>query len=406
MEQPVSRKQTYQTRSDPVGRWLQCSRSIIDDAGERNVRLHLLNLHGRLLAGLGIGDDHDVAAVDFRDPIALVADCFNRHLTNLAFVNRRRRAGGGTNIGAGLRAAGDLLEGGGEVILISDGDDDSDGPLVAADELAAEDVRVTGVGVGASRDDERMAAIADATGGTYFRPGETDRLQLLFDTEAAPSDADSLVVDRTHFITDGVETEANPTAVNDVEPRTGARLLVTTSEGDPALTAWRFGLGRVVSVTAYGEDGRLEGFLRSPDAELTTRSVNWVVGDPQRKRTNATEVTDTHRGNETTVVHRGSTRPTAPPVRFVRTGAERFEATLTPTRVGYDSVLGAEYAVNYATEYGAVGRAPPSTRTTTSGRFASSTVRYRHSRRSRSDRRSDAGRRPDTRARDGRPPDH
>ena len=308
-----------------------------------------------------LGDDGRLGIVAFADRAQVVSEFRSLETERPALREtiRRLRAGGGTNIGAGLRAAGDLLEGGGEVILISDGDDDSDGPLVAADELAAEDVRVTGVGVGASRDDERMAAIADATGGTYFRPGETDRLQLLFDTEAAPADADSLVVvDRTHFITDGVETEANPTAVNDVEPRTGARLLVTTSEGDPALTAWRFGLGRVVSVTAYGEDGRLEGFLRSPDAELTTRSVNWAVGDPQRKRTNATEVADTHRGDETTVVHRGSTRPTAPPVRFVRTGAERFEATLTPTRVGYDSVLGAEYAVNYAAEYGAVGRAP------------------------------------------------
>jgi len=91
MEQPVSRKQTYQTRSDPVGHWLQCSRIVIDDAGERNILLHLFDLHSRLLARLCARDDHDVTSLDLRDPIALVANCFNCHLTNLSFVNRRLR---------------------------------------------------------------------------------------------------------------------------------------------------------------------------------------------------------------------------------------------------------------------------------------------------------------------------
>jgi uncharacterized protein YegL len=308
-----------------------------------------------------LGSDGRLGIVAFADSAQVVSPfrSLERDRPALRETIRRLQAGGGTDVARGLRAAGDMLDDGGEVILISDGDDDADAPLVAAEELAAEDVRVTGVGVGTSRDDDRMAAIADATGGTYLRPGETDRLRLLFDSEATPTDADSLVVvDRTHFVTDGVDTEANPTAVNDVDPRTGARLLVTTSRGDPAVTAWRFGLGRVVSVTTYGDDGRLEGLLRPPDAELTTRSVNWAVGDPRRKRTNATEVADTTRGEATTVVHRGPTRPTAPSVRFVQTGVDRFEATLTPTRVGYDSVLGSAFAVDYAAEYGAVGRAP------------------------------------------------
>ena len=308
-----------------------------------------------------LGSDGRLGIVAFADSAQVVSPfrSLERDRPALRETIRRLQAGGGTDVARGLRAAGDMLDDGGEVILISDGDDDADAPLVAAEELAAEDVRVTGVGVGTSRDDDRMAAIADTTGGTYLRPGETDRLRLLFDSEATPTDADSLVVvDRTHFVTDGVDTEANPTAVNDVDPRTGARLLVTTSRGDPAVTAWRFGLGRVVSVTTYGDDGRLEGLLRPPDAELTTRSVNWAVGDPRRKRTNATEVADTTRGEATTVVHRGPTRPTAPSVRFVQTGVDRFEATLTPTRVGYDSVLGSAFAVDYAAEYGAVGRAP------------------------------------------------
>ncbi|WP_181692693.1 VWA domain-containing protein [Natronomonas sp. LN261] len=306
-----------------------------------------------------IGDDSRLGIVAFDSGAQVVSELrpLESERPELRETIRRLQAGGGTDIGAGLRAGGALLEGGGEVILISDGVDDSDQPLAAAGELAAEDVRVTGVGFGWWREDDRMAEIAGATGGTYLQPDETERLRLLFDTEAAPPEADSLVVlDSTHFITDGVETESDPAAANDVDPRQGARLLVTTSEGEPAITSWRFGLGRVVSVTAYGDDGSLGGLLRAPDAELTTRSVNWAIGDPRRKRTNVTSVADANRGTETTVVHRGATRPEGTDLRFVRADTERFEATITPETVGYGSVLDAEYAVNYAEEYGAVGQ--------------------------------------------------
>ncbi|CCQ37393.1 von Willebrand factor type A domain protein [Natronomonas moolapensis 8.8.11] len=307
-----------------------------------------------------IGDESRLGVVAFDSRAQVVSELrpLESERTELQATIRRLQAGGGTDIGAGLRAAGGLLEGDGEVILITDGVDDSEQALVAAEELAAENVRVTGVGFGYWSDDDRLAEIAGATGGTYIQPDETERLRLFFDSGAAPPEADSLVVvDRTHFITDGVETESDPTSANDVEARDGARLLVTTSEGDPAVTSWRFGLGRVVSVTAYDADGSLGGLLSPPDAELTTRSVNWAIGDPRRKRTDVASVDDTSRGAETRVVYRGATRPTGTDLEFVRTDTERFEATFTPEAVGYDSVLDAGYAVNYAAEYGAVGQA-------------------------------------------------
>ena len=307
-----------------------------------------------------IGDESRLGVVAFGSNAQVVSELrpLESERSELQETIRRLQAGGGTDIGAGLRAAGGMLGGGGEVILITDGVDDSEQALVAAEEQAAENVRVTGVGFGYWSDDERLAEIAGATGGTYIQPDETERLRLFFDSGAAPPEADSLVVaDRTHFITDGVETESDPSSANDVEVRDGARLLVTTSEGDPAVTSWRFGLGRVVSVTAYDADGSLGGLLSPPDAELTTRSVNWAIGDPRRKRTDVTSVDDASRGTEARAVFRGSTRPTGTELDFVRTDTERFEATFTPETAGYDSVLDAEYAVNYAAEYGAVGQA-------------------------------------------------
>jgi hypothetical protein len=83
-------------------RLLRCSRFIIDDVGKGNVFLHLIDLDGRLLARPAARNDQDVASLNFRDPIALVADCFNRYLTNLSFVNWLL---GGTATAGRLRAS-------------------------------------------------------------------------------------------------------------------------------------------------------------------------------------------------------------------------------------------------------------------------------------------------------------
>jgi hypothetical protein len=51
-------------------------------------------------------------------------------------------------------------------------------------------------------------------------------------------------------------------------------------------------------------------------------------------------------------------RPSAPGLRFVRTGPDSYEATFTPDRSGYGSVLETTYATNYHPEYAAFGTAP------------------------------------------------
>lgn len=331
---------------------------LVDVSGSAEEQMP--RIRGLALDVIGqIGNSSRVGIVAFANRPQVVSEfrSLESDRAQLRATIRRLQAGGGTDIGAGLRGAGELLDGGGEVILISDGVDDSGQVLSAAGELAADDVRVTSVGFGSWRRDARLTDIAGRTGGTYVQPDETSRLQLVFNSETSPANTDSLViVDQTHFITTDVETETDLTTTNDVNPRRGARSLVTTSEGSPALTSWRFGLGRVVSVTAYADDGSLGGLLRRPDAELTTRSVNWAVGDPRRKQQNVTRVSNTNLGSETRVIYRGPTRPQTTDLRFVQTDSERFEATITPETVGYNTALGAEYAVEYPAEYEAVGQ--------------------------------------------------
>lgn len=50
----------------------------------------VVGLDGWLLTGSGLGDDHDGAAFDPGDPLALVADRLDGHLTDPALLDRRR----------------------------------------------------------------------------------------------------------------------------------------------------------------------------------------------------------------------------------------------------------------------------------------------------------------------------
>lgn len=321
-----------------------------------------------------LGDDQRVGVVAFNDAAYRVSDPVPLATSRPVIEDtiRRLQAGGGTNIGGGLVGAAQMLgDEGGSVILISDGIGDAPSTLGAADRLAARETRVITVGVGDEIDESLLRLVAETTSGTYVRADQTNRLRLLFEDDSRPFTASTLtVVDDTHFITAGVTLQSNPSESHDVDVRPGADYLVAAGDGDPAIAAWRYGLGRVVTVTAYGSDGTLDGLLARPDSLVVTKSVNWAIGDPERKETAVVDVPDTRVGESVTATYTGTERPAVDGIQFVRVGADQYEATLSPTETGFASLLGAEYAVNYPDEYAAVGPAPTltSAAATTEGR--------------------------------------
>ncbi|MFB6298272.1 MAG: VWA domain-containing protein [Salinirussus sp.] len=267
---------------------------------------------------------------------------------------RRLTSGGATDIGVGLRGAADQLGGSGTVILLSDGNT-KPGARSVARRLARRGIQVVAVGVGRSVNEELLRDVARTTGGRYLRADETDRLRLLFGGGSRSFEGDKLtIVDRTQFITAGVETTASPGAVHDVGVKPGADFLVATGDGTPALAQWRYGLGRVVSITAYGSDGTLGGLLERPDSLLLSKSVNWAVGDPGPDR-GVVSAPDTRVGESVTVRYAGSDRPAGPPA-FRLVGPGTYEAELRPTEPGFRTVLNASLAVNYPREYTAFGQ--------------------------------------------------
>lgn len=321
-----------------------------------------------------LSDTHSVGLVAFNFQAHEVAPIrpLEDNRADLQDRIRRLKSGGATSIAVGLKGAADMLgSGGGSVIMLTDGGDKPVEPLSVTRQLADRGIRVYPIGVGQRINSDLLRAIAAESGGSYFRADETSRLRILFGgPERQFSGSGLTVVDDSHFITSGVELTADPGRSNVVAVKDGATFLVADRGGSPALAAWRFGLGRVVSITSYGADGSLDGLLSSPDSLVLSKSVNWAVGDPERSTTGVIAAPDTRIGESTTVVYRGPSRPSGEGLTFTATGEGTYEASFTPTTVGYRDVLGATVATNYAREYGSLGpsRALSTAVDTTGGR--------------------------------------
>jgi Mg-chelatase subunit ChlD len=307
-----------------------------------------------------LGDENRVGVIAFDEQAYRVSDVRELSESRETVADRIRRltSGGGTDVANALLGADEMLgDTQGTIILLSDGwVRDDDRPVVVADQLGRDGRRILAVGAAQRVNVRTMTRIARAAGGSYFAAGERRRLRLLFGGAARQFDGQSLtVVTPGTFITEGLELTADPGRANEVAVKGGADYQVATADGSPAIVSWRFGLGRVVSITAYGEDGGLDGLLSRPDSLAVTKSVNYAIGDPARSRTGVTSVGDARVGRPTTLTYRGDDRPSARNVTFRQVAERTYQGEFTPARTGYLSVLGTTYAANYPVEYGAFG---------------------------------------------------
>src|SRR3989338_4131094 len=174
---------------------------------------------------------------------------------------KRLQDGGGTLIDAGLLLAIDILrttQGSKNIILISDGITQIVPRTIAATELAKGlGIKIYSIGVGGKTNEPLMSAIADMTSGIYFRAEQHNKLKILFgEIDEQSGEAYGVVVlNSNHFITEDLDISASVLGFNQVVPKSAGRLLLTTSQGDPLLTVWRFGLGRVAALST--DDGSL-----------------------------------------------------------------------------------------------------------------------------------------------------
>jgi hypothetical protein len=307
-----------------------------------------------------LGDENRVGVVAFNFRAFRVAELapLGENRNTVANQIRRLTSGGATDIAIGLQGADELLgEREGTIILLSDGQDRPAQAAAVSNQLGREGTRVVSVGAGRKVNELTLREIAAESGGSYFAATETNRLRLLFGGGSRQFQGDRLtIVTRDTFITSGVELTANPGQANRVTVKPGADYQVATADGTPAIASWRFGLGRVVSITTYGDDGTLDGLLERPDSLVLTKSVNYAIGDPARTQTGVTAVGDARVGRLTSLTYRGETRPEAADITFRQVGTNRYQGEFTPSTAGYGTVLDTEYAANYPAEYGTFGQ--------------------------------------------------
>jgi hypothetical protein len=310
-----------------------------------------------------LGDQNRVGVIAFDGQAYRISDIRELSDSREAIADRVRRleSGRGTDVANALLGADQMLgDRQGTIILLSDGwVSNNDRPVVVANQLGREGRRILAVGAAERVNEPVMTRIAEAASGSYFAADERSRLQLLFGGTSRQFEGDSLtVVTPDTFITSGVELTSNPGQANEVAVKGGADFQIATADGTPAITSWRFGLGRVVSITSYADDGSLGGLLSEPDSLSVTKSVNYAIGDPARSRTGVTSIGEARVGQPASLTYRGQERPTAPNVTFRQVTEETYRGEFTPDRAGYGEILDATYAANYPREYGQFGRNP------------------------------------------------
>ena len=172
-----------------------------------------------------------------------------------------------------------------------------------------------------------------------------------------------------HFIVQNLNLSGtNVSGYNGVTPKAGSDKLVIASDGSPILTVWRYGLGRVASLTTDNGLGRenywAPELYTDPGSKLISATTNWVMADPNRESGLVIDCPDTYVGLPVTLrVHMYD-----PGVPVLTLNGEKLLLTmeskdvyvteLTFNATGTYNVSGYPITVNYPIEYRDIGVNP------------------------------------------------
>ncbi|MBR9700666.1 VWA domain-containing protein [Candidatus Woesearchaeota archaeon] len=162
----------------------------------------------------------------------------------------------------------------------------------------------------------------------------------------------------THFITKDVELDAVLNGYNEVSPKDGSRILVSTDMGLPAVTTWNYFNGRVAALTVFTGSG-LGPLLQGENSDLVRNTILWTVGNPSRKQSVRVTIPSTIVGRESTAtfVSQDPISGDCPdtPLQFESGQGDTYVFVFTPEKIGFATVCGIPYAINGPSEHWRVG---------------------------------------------------
>lgn len=322
-----------------------------------------------------LSEKNNVGAVAFNTQAYQIAEIkpLKEHKKELKEKISRLKFDGQSYFNLGIEGGYRLLSkvgGSKNIIFISDGKTTyqklREDTLETVRSINSLGVKVFTVGVGTDTDDLStdnnlfLANMATLGNGIYYKTDASNKLKVEFaDKDDAKGEEfyNTLVpIDTTHFITLGLDDiQATISGYNYAVPKPAARLLVTTHKNIPILVVWRFGLGRVVSLTT--DDGlKWAGdLLNKKNSKLLTKSINWAIGDLGRKKSYDVTIRDTVMGKSTAVNVISRDMPSASGLSFAKIDTNLYSASYAPAEIGYKEVLGSTFAVNYNDEYANLG---------------------------------------------------
>lgn len=252
----------------------------------------------------------------------------------------------------GLKGAKKLLNGTGNIILVTDGRIGGLGQNRNVDSKTKRtasnlQVQLITVGVGDGTDKRFLQEVAERGDGFHLDAKDSERLKFQFEGGGAEGENSPLVVvNPNHFITEELSLSTTSSAFSNVETKRGSKLLVTSSSGKPFLTTWRYGLGRVAAFS--GGDTELTQLSRV-DPRLLTRTVSWTAGDPKRKKDEWLEVENSRQPQPVNV------QSSKPAGNLKRQGENLYTAEIRPETTGFHEFSGKTYSYSYTPEIEEVG---------------------------------------------------
>ena len=305
-----------------------------------------------------ITDEHSLGVVAFNsqsyivEPLGLLE---NKERPALESLIGSLKSTGSTDLGNGLTTSINLLKGksgGKNIILITDGT--TQGEVYGAVNLAnSSDVKIYPVAVGSNPNEILLRSISNSTGGGYYWAAQSHQLSFVFGDpdEGNEKSSEIKIYDDSHFITEGLLLSAKVHGTNKVLPKDSAKLLLNSGNGDPLLTVWRKGLGRIAVLST--DNGNYWGgeMYSGINSKIISRTINWGAGDPERKKEYFFSVNDARVGEEIDFVIKGERAPKIDGLNFERISDRTYVASTFSDSVGFFEFEDDEYSVNYNSEY-------------------------------------------------------
>lgn len=178
---------------------------------------------------------------------------------------------------------------------------DQEVTLRLTEKAAQDNIKTFVIGVGEKADEKYLIALKNLGNGEYFKITENTKIKLYFgDPNENTEELKIFVYDSNHFITKEITELGKIYGYNSVYPKENSRLLLTTSKGNPILTIWNYGLGRVASLTT--QDDWAPDLFKKENSKVLIKTINWLIEDPERKNSISIDIPNLRKDEDTEIL--------------------------------------------------------------------------------------------------------